>query len=197
LERSVTLAAGGLEAEVVERCRRNEATAWRELYVEHAPRVWRFAERLGVAAADLPDVLQEVFVVVFRRMPDFDGRVLFTTWLFGIAIRVVRSHRRSLFRRRLARLVGWDPWGSDASNPDPHDLMERSAVAEDLAWILARMSPKLREVLVLYEIEEVEGPAVAEIVGCPIPTVRSRLRLAREEFQRLQRRRNLVTGGPP
>ena len=197
MDRAATFATEAPEEGVLDRCRRNEASAWRELYVDHADRVWRFAERLGVAPADLPDVLQEVFVVVFRRLPDFDGRARFTTWLFGIAVRVVRGHRRSLWRRRVARLVGWDPWGSDSAVPDPHEALERSADAEDLAWILGQMSPKLREVHVLYEIEEVDGPSIAEIVGCPVPTVRSRLRLAREEFQRLQRRRNLVTGGPP
>jgi RNA polymerase sigma-70 factor (ECF subfamily) len=175
--------------DLVARCRRGDSAAWRSLYEAHADRVCAFAHRLGVPTAEVPDLLQEVFVVVFRKLPEFDGRVAFTTWLLGIALNEARSWRRRRLRREMVRLWGWLPWGRDAAVEGPDRSLESSRAVGDLAWILDRMSDKLREVFVLYEIEELDGPEIAAAVGCPLPTVRSRLRLARAGFQRLQARR--------
>src|SRR3954470_17967759 len=65
------------------------------LYEEHFEFVWRSLRRLGVSAASLDDATQEVFVVVFRRLADFEGRSSVRTWLFGIAIHVAQHHMRA------------------------------------------------------------------------------------------------------
>jgi len=171
----------------IERARQEDAAALRRLYVENADRVHRFLARMGVPPADLDDLLQDVFVVVHRKLPEFDGRVAFTTWLFAIAVRIAKNHRRWRFRHRVARLVGWEPGRSEAF--DPVRAMDRKDAARELEWILERMKPKQRAVFVLYELESHDGPAIARIVGAPVHTVWSRLRLAREEFKKLLRRR--------
>lgn len=181
--------------ELLDRCRRGDESAWRQLYDAHADRVCSFGYRLGVPAADMQDLLQEVFVVVIRKVSEFDGRVAFTTWLFGIALHAARNHRRRRVRDGLAHLFDWLPWGVDRAVDGPERALEQSRAIQDLDWILDRMTSKLREVFVLYEIEELDGPEISDIVGCPLPTVRSRLRLARADFQRLQRRRTVVRGG--
>lgn len=181
-------------ASLVDRCREGEEAAWRELYEAHAGRVWRFAERLGARSEDLPDVLQEVFVVVFRRLPDFDGRAAFTTWLFGIVLKVVQSHRRRSLRQHLRRVMALTLGDPPTSHDDPESAAFRSAAARELKAILDQMSDPLREVFVLYEIEGLEGADIAAILECPEGTVRSRLRLARRRFQKLRRRRRVVGG---
>lgn len=193
------VAPGGVEPareseERLDRCRAGDQRAWRDLYDVHAPRLFRFIGRLGVPRADAPDVLQETFVVAFRRLGDFQpDRSAFGTWLFGIALRVARNHQRASLRARLkvlaASLIGRAPV------PDPSQHAESSAAARELTWILQRMPQKQREVFILYEIEGFEGAQIARIVGCPEGTARSRLRLARAQFERL--RETYERGGGP
>ena len=72
------------------------ARGFEAVYREHYAFVWRSVRRLGVPDRELDDVVQEVFVIVHRRLAEFEGRSMVTTWLFGIAYRVVRDHRRKM-----------------------------------------------------------------------------------------------------
>src|SRR6188474_2580416 len=74
--------------------------SFRQIYDEHFRFVWRSLARLGVRESDLGDVTQEVFVIVHRKLSEFEGRSKVTTWLFGIAMRVARDHRQSAVVRR-------------------------------------------------------------------------------------------------
>ena len=179
-------------AALLERCAAQDATAWRALYDAYVERVWRFLWRLGVPEGEIEDITQEVFVAVLRKLGSFDRRVRFTTWLFAIAVRQVRAHRRS-WRRRLAFLASWRPAPGRAEAPD-RALKRREAVA-DLQEILGRMSRRKRDVFVLYELEELDGPTIARVLGCPKKTVWSRLRHARIEFDRMLTERRALTDG--
>jgi len=78
---------------------RRQPLVFDAVYREHFAFVWRAAKRLGVGDGALDDVVQEVFVVVHRRLDGFEGRSSLKTWLFGIALRIVRDHRRAVRRR--------------------------------------------------------------------------------------------------
>jgi RNA polymerase sigma-70 factor (ECF subfamily) len=153
------------------------------VYDTHFRFAWRVLRRLGVREADLMDMTQNVFVVVHRKLPGFEGRSEITTWLFGICRRVAIDYRRSARIRRevpadahqIAALPGPEP-ASDA--PDKARL---AALAETL---LDRLPEKLRVVFVLFELDEMSGDDIAALLDVPVGTVRSRLRLAREAFQR-------------
>lgn len=179
--------------ELLERCLEGEAGAWREFYSIHASRLGRFLERMGVPAADVEDVLQDVFVALHDCLGDYDGRTAFKGWLLGVAMNHVRAHRRRLWRRRLGRLAGFGGWSDDPD--DPELVLGRDEALQELQWILSRMNDTHREAFVLYEIEELDGNSIAQILGCPLNTVWSRVRLARDDFRRLLRRRNLVRDG--
>jgi RNA polymerase sigma-70 factor (ECF subfamily) len=156
---------------------------FRQVYDTHFRFAWRVLRRLGVREADLMDMTQNVFVVVHRKLPGFEGRSEVTTWLFGICRRVAIDYRRSARIRRevpadahqIASLPGPEP-ASDA--PDNARL---AALAETL---LDRLPEKLRVVFVLFELDEMSGDDIAALLDIPVGTVRSRLRLAREAFQR-------------
>jgi|HubBroStandDraft_6_1064221.scaffolds.fasta_scaffold293129_2 RNA polymerase sigma-70 factor (ECF subfamily) len=156
---------------------------FRQVYDTHFRFAWRVLRRLGVREADLMDMTQNVFVVVHRKLPGFEGRSEITTWLFGICRRVAIDYRRSARIRRevpadahqIASLPGPEP-ASDA--PDKARL---AALAETL---LDRLPEKLRVVFVLFELDEMSGDDIAALLDIPVGTVRSRLRLAREAFQR-------------
>lgn len=156
----------------------------RKVYETHFRYVWMSLRRLGVAEGDAADATQEVFVVVHRRLATFEGRSALTTWLFGICVRVARDRRRAAMSRR----------ETVAEPLHLEDLATEEATAEDnvsaaqarvlLEGILEQMTPSLRVVFVMFELEGLDGETIAEILQVPVGTVRSRMRLARESFQR-------------
>lgn len=180
---------------LVERCRVRDESAWRELYDNHLEFVHRVAFRLGTPPAELDDVVQDVFVIAYRRLDQFDhGR--FSTWLYRICANVVSTRHRHRRVRRL--LAGWLPWSvTPASVEAPGRALERDAAGDAVWRVLEAMSPKKREVLVLFELEELPAREIAERVGCPEATVFTRLHHARREFKKHARRLGLVTEGEP
>ncbi|HET6584758.1 MAG TPA: sigma-70 family RNA polymerase sigma factor [Nannocystaceae bacterium] len=150
-----------------------------ELYRKHAGFVWRTLRRFGVPDEALEDVVHEVFMVVRRRLPEFDGRAAATTWLFGIArgvaANVRRSRARAEARHRLASVV--DP------PPSPEQEIERAEAIACVGEFLAGLDPDQREVFELVDIEGLRGPEVAELLATNLNVVYSRLRLARRKFE--------------
>jgi RNA polymerase sigma-70 factor (ECF subfamily) len=160
------------------------------IYDEHFDFIWRNARRLGVPDAQADDVVQDVFIVVQRRIKDFDGRVPLRAWVFGILVRVVRDYRRS-FRRKGSRCVpleeaaGSHGMSAAASDPNPGELAERSERIRLLDTLLDRLDEGKRTVLVLSELEQWTLREIAEFMGSNINTVHSRLRAAKRDFERL------------
>lgn len=153
------------------------------VYDEWFEFVWRSARRLGVHEAALDDVAQDVFLVVYRRLAEFEGRSSLKTWLFGITLRVVADWRRTKRRKGgLSELPGEDVLACARSGPS--DELERAESARLLASILAELDDDKREVFVMIELEELTAPEVASVLSVPLNTVYSRLRVAREEFER-------------
>jgi RNA polymerase sigma-70 factor (ECF subfamily) len=164
---------------------------FRAFYFENVAMVWRPLFRFGVAKADLPDAVQEVFFVAYRKLPEFEGRSKISTWLFGISYRVANDRRQLAHVRRE---IGDDPallaHRDDGAGPEEMaEYHERVALLDEL---LAELRPEQREVFVMFELEELSGKEIAAIVGAPIKTVFSRLRLAREAFAAAMARRRLV-----
>lgn len=153
---------------------------FRAIFREHAPFVWRALRRLGVAEADVEDVAQEVFLVVHRRLAEFEGRSRMSTWIYGICLRVASDHRRRAHVRR-ERPTDRPP-ERVGSAPQPKELEQRQARAL-LDAALARLDEPKRAVFVLYEIEELPMKEVAEALGCPLQTAYSRLHAARDELR--------------
>ena len=154
---------------------------FRAFYDQHVATVWRALFRLGVARADLPDAVQEVFLVAFRKLPEFQGRSKPSTWLVGISYLVASDRRRLAYVRHEIGDGGAVLAASDI-RPRPDEAVERSEGARVLDEILGSLRPEQREVFVMFELEEMSGKEIAALVGSPIKTVFSRLRLAREAF---------------
>jgi len=137
--------------------------------------VFRIVSRLA-GSGDIDDLVQDVFVVVHRRLHEFRGDARLTTWLFRIAYRVVGAHiRRERFRRRAReffRFVGSHP------APEPSDEQARVRAA------LAELSYERRTALVLFEVEGWTAEDVARAFGVPAGTVYRRLHEARAAFRR-------------
>ncbi len=169
----------------------SEIPALEDVYRAHFDFVWRSARALGVREGAIDDVVQEVFVIVQRRLPEFEGRSSMRTWLSGIALNVVRHHRRSAHRKSPHEFSNEPPTDVDslpAAAPSPHDVASLREGTRLLQLVLDGLDEKKREVLVLAELEEFSAPEIAEVLGIGLNTVYSRLRLAREEFARLAAR---------
>jgi RNA polymerase sigma-70 factor (ECF subfamily) len=156
------------------------------IYEEHVEFVWRSLRRLGVAAASLDDAVQEVFIVVHRRLAEFEGRSSMKTWLFGIALRVAHDHHRSV--RRKGGLLPLEPTVADEA-PGPHEQAVTAEAVRELDRVLAELDEDKRVVFILAELEQMTAPEIAEAVGVNMNTVYSRLRAARLAFEAALARR--------
>lgn len=154
-----------------------------DVYAEHFEFVWRTLRRLGVPVADLPDVAQDVFLVVHRRLADFEERAKVTTWLFRIAARAARDRRRRAHVRR--EVVAEDDSLLEAVDPtaDPSVALERADDHALLELALSALDQEQREVFTAFELEGMPGHAIAAALEIPLGTVYSRLRLGRERFR--------------
>ena len=156
--------------------RRPEVAPFEQVFAENAPFVWRALRRLGVREADVEDVCQEVFLVVHRQLPGFEGRSSLQTWLYGISLRAASSYRRRPHRAR--EEISSSPPEESIPPPQDDDLDRKRALAR-LDAALDTLDDDKRAVFVLYELEQISMAEIAEATGCPVQTAYSRLHAAR------------------
>jgi len=158
------------------------------VYDAYAPFVWRSVCRLGVPPGSAEDVVQEIFLVVHRRLPEFEEKTSIVAWLFAIVIRVVRGHRRTQQRKNPAHLhsaCAVDPDSLvDSRQPTPLEAAEQHETVRRLYAILDQLNGERREVFVLAELEQLTAPEIAHALGINLNTVYWRLRTARREFEK-------------
>jgi RNA polymerase sigma-70 factor, ECF subfamily len=152
-----------------------------DLYRSELAFVWRSARRLGARDAALDDIVQEVFVVVHRRLATFEARSSLRTWLFGITLRIVRDHLRATRRKRLTGETDPDTLITPADGP--HELAERAEAVQLLHAVLDELEDERREVFVMAELEQLPVPEIAGVLGINVNTAYARLRLARQAFE--------------
>jgi len=159
-----------------------------DVYERHFRFVWRVLRASGLPPSMVEDAAQDVFVVVHRRLAEFEGRSDIRTWLFRIASWVVTSERRKLKAKR-AHETDADESVSEVRDKaaGPFELLARSEAVRKLERILGRMDPEKRMAFLLMDIEEMKAGEVAELLEINVNTVYSRLRLAREQFKLLLR----------
>jgi RNA polymerase sigma-70 factor (ECF subfamily) len=156
-----------------------------ELYRLHALRVAAWAGRLLGPGADVDDVVQEVFLVVQRRLPEFRGDARVTTWLYEITLRVAQGWRRRQRWRRwlgLGHAAAQDQVASERATPLQE--MEAREATETVYAVLERLRERDRTILVLFEIERLSGEEIAALDGISVNNVWSRLHRARARFIR-------------
>jgi RNA polymerase sigma-70 factor (ECF subfamily) len=144
------------------------------LYDRHARAVWRSVHRVTSGASDVDDIVHATFLLVPKIAGGFDGRPSARSWLVGIATRVALRRTRALsrFARVLGRFVHLSR-DADRVDPEAHAAgRERLAVLEAA---VKKLSPAKRAVFILVEMEGLTPDEVAQALGVPVPTVRTRL----------------------
>jgi RNA polymerase sigma-70 factor, ECF subfamily len=159
--------------------------SFEEVYVQTSRFVLNKARRLGVEDSLLDDVMQEVFVAVYRRLNDFEGRSSVKTWVSGILVKLVQNYRRTQRRKGGAHAVSStvvDPDEIADPRADPNAFAKRTHARQALRKLLEDLTEEKALVFVMVELEGMTVPEVAQLMGANVNTIASRLRVARSDF---------------
>jgi RNA polymerase sigma-70 factor (ECF subfamily) len=170
------------------------APTFEHVYDQWFDDVSRWVRALGAPEADRDDLVQDVFMIVHRRLPDFDGQNV-AGWLYQIARHKLRDHRRLLWVKNV--FGGSVPLKDEMLRTavSPLDSLETKQKRELLERLLAALNEDQRAAFVLFEIEGNSGEEIAELQGVPINTVWARIHKARKKLQeRAARLEKNVTG---
>lgn len=189
--RATILGTVGEIDDIVVRCQKGDAAAFRALFARYRSEVARLAFRMMGPGVDLEDTVQEVFLQVHKSLKDFRGQSKFTTWLHRVTVNVVLMQRRAAKSR--PKFVHGGP---ETVEQDPHLLPDDDAVRlqrmRAFGRTLDRLAEKKRTVFVLHEIEGMAPAEIAKVVGSPVLTVRTRLFYARRDLAQLLREEPLL-----
>lgn len=155
--------------------RRDEVIA---IVRQHTDFVWRSLRFLGVRERDLDDACQEVFIVVCRKLPEFEERSSLKTWLRGICVKTAAAHRRRAHVRHETPVALHK---EELALGTPEIDLENERRLALLQRALDALDDDRREVFVLYEIEQMTMKEVAEVLGCKLQTAYSRYHSAKEQ----------------
>lgn len=170
------------DAELVQRAQRGSPAAFAALAARYQDRVYNTCYRMCHDHADALDLTQTAFLKALEQLPEFRGEAGFFTWLFRIAVNLTLSFRRT--RARAARVHGaeLDRRRSARIAPPESDVaatMERQELRERIAAALDQLDDEFRVAVVLKDIEGLDYAAIAEVLGVPTGTVKSRIHRGR------------------
>jgi len=163
------------EADLIDRCKRHEPGAFEELYRLHAGRVYNLACRLTGSLADGEDLMQEIFVQIFRKLDGFKGESAVGTWIYRLATNQCLDFlrgREAQHRKVTDPLESEGPLRPQAARPMRADRL-------DLERAIARLAPGYRAAFVLHDVEGFEHHEVASILGIAEGTSKSQVHKAR------------------
>jgi len=178
--------------QIVSRCQQGDKAAFRLLFEKHRAEVARLVYRILGPGNDLEDVVQDVFIQVYRSIGEFRGSSRFSTWLHRLTVNVALMNLRA--KRARPNLSDELPANVPSPSVAPDDDAMRRERVRVFYELLDRMSEKKRTVFILHEIEGLSPGEIAEIVGAPALTVRTRLFYARRELIQLLREQPALAG---
>jgi RNA polymerase sigma-70 factor (ECF subfamily) len=170
-----------------------QAARFDALYRNHFDFVYRNLRRLGVAEGQVDDALQEVYLVVLRRIASFEEGTHPRAWLYAIAARVASNHRRGERRRGTPDSLA--PEALPHAGKGPFERVARSEAREVLHAFIDGLDEDKRHVFVMAELEQMTAPEISQALGVNVNTVYARLRAARRELARLTTALRVAEGG--
>ena len=182
-----------VDAQLVERCLSGQDAAWEDLVKTHTRRVYSICYRFTNRDAEAQDLTQDVFLRVFKNLSSFrSGEGLFVVWLTRLTRNLLIDHYR---RTRLDRATeSLDEHAvmleeSTATDSRTEGMLAGREASEMLQAALEKLSPELRETVILRDIEEMEYREIAQVLSVPEGTVKSRLNRGRAELARILKRK--------
>ncbi|MBB5216773.1 RNA polymerase sigma factor RpoE [Parapusillimonas granuli] len=176
-----------VDAELVARVQRGDKRAYDLLVLKYQRKIMRLLSRMVRDPSEIEDVAQEAFIKAYRALPQFRGDSAFYTWLYRIAINTARNWQAASGRRPATLNAIESEDGETFSQIDnltdintPESAMASREIVETVNAAIAGLPEDLRTAIVLREIEGMSYEDIAQSMGCPIGTVRSRIFRARE-----------------
>jgi RNA polymerase sigma-70 factor (ECF subfamily) len=179
---------------IVERCLSGDAAAWEELVRMHTRRVYALCYRFTGRESEAQDLTQDVFLRVFRALGSFrSNEGSFTTWLARLTRNLLIDHYRRTRNERvtdsieeqLPRIEGGRAGDGISAPKRPDSAVAGREASELLQAALGKLSPELRETIILRDLQEMEYREIAQVLTIPEGTVKSRLNRGRSELARL------------
>ncbi len=181
--------------QLVERCLSGEEAAWEDLVRVHTRRVYAICYRFTSSDQEAQDLTQEIFLRVFRSIKSFRaGEGSFAVWLARLSRNLLIDHyRRTKLERATDSIEEQLPMLEEKSamSARTDGLVAGREASEVLQGALQKLSPELRETVILRDLEELEYKEIAQVLNVPEGTVKSRLNRGRAELARVLRRQNV------
>jgi len=180
-----------VDAELVARVQRGEKRAFDLLVLKYQRRILRLLARMIRNPGDLEDVAQEAFIKAYRALPNFRGDSAFYTWLYRIAINAARNwqashgrHQHTISEMESADGETFSAMDTLSDIATPESLLTSREIVDAVNAAMDDLPAELRSAIALREIEGMSYEDIAQTLGCPIGTVRSRIFRAREAIAR-------------
>jgi RNA polymerase sigma-70 factor (ECF subfamily) len=173
------------ERELLERCRNGDPAAFETLLGNYERLIYNLTFRYFGNHHDACDIGQEAMVRIYHKIGEFNGKSSFKTWLYRVVTNLcldeLRRRKHQSASLEEIKEKGFEP---AAGSPGPEEAAETGERAELIQELLQLLSEEHRAVLILKEIEGLDYQEIAEVLGCSLGTVKSRLNRAREAFRR-------------
>jgi RNA polymerase sigma-70 factor (ECF subfamily) len=181
---------------LVERCLAGDQAAWDQIVRQHWRKVFNLAYKFVGRHDEAEDLTQDIFLKIFKALHTFDRRANFQTWLISISRNLCIDHYRSVRKERetMARDVDASQLTPVSRERGPHSQLEQSDLKNLVRLALAELPPALRQAVVLRDLQEFSYQEIADQLGLPEGTVKSRINRGRLELARQLRR--LQSHGP-
>ena len=167
------------DADLVARCRQGDASAFEELYRQHATRLFNLAYRMLGNTADAEDLLQEIFLLAHRKLGSFKGQSALGTWLYRLATNLCLDHLRSKAARTAQATSSLDQDAPSGRRFEPAAPAGAPVTSLDLERAIARLPEGCRAAFVLHDVEGLEHQEVAAALGIAEGTSKSQVHKAR------------------
>jgi RNA polymerase sigma-70 factor (ECF subfamily) len=176
------------EIELISRCQKGDQEALKEIFNQYNKKVYRIAYGVVRQREEALDIVQEVFIKLYRSITNFRGKSKFYTYLYRMAVNTAIDHARKMGKSPVSSLdemEGFQPSAGDEKRPD--NILLRKEFGEKMKEALEKLPSDQRMALIFREVEGLSYQEMAEAMGCSFGTVMSRLHYARKRLQELLR----------
>ncbi|MGB9629837.1 MAG: sigma-70 family RNA polymerase sigma factor [Thermodesulfobacteriota bacterium] len=173
------------ESDLILRCQKGDQGAFKEIFDLYHKKVYRIAYGMVREREDALDIVQEVFIKLFRSIRNFRGKSKFYTYLYRMTMNTAIDHARKMGKSPQSKAE--EDWAQfpDTIEKGPDRLLLQKELEERVNWAMRKLPGEQRTALLLREVEGLSYKEMAEIVGCSIGTIMSRLHYGRKKIQQL------------
>ncbi|MBD3419459.1 MAG: sigma-70 family RNA polymerase sigma factor [Chitinivibrionales bacterium] len=177
--------------DLVQKCIKGDARAQQTLFSKYKDKVYSLAYKSLGPFFEIDDIVQQIFVNIFKSLPSFKGLSSFDTWIYRISAKICIDQLRKKYRKRQIQILHDSEMAEHNavdSGDNPHEMLENQELNHQIFQALGQLSPQKRMVVTLYEMDGKTIEEIAIILKIPAGTVKSRLFHGRNELKQKLRK---------